>query len=371
MPAQKLIAFIFFFSVSLPCFAAPATPALPEVKTYGELLHAIREARAASQRRVETAVSQEKVREAWEIGKLIDAHVLLHKERADYGQQVLKRLSEDLGTSRTELYYMLEFARAYPIVRPGGQLSWGHYEALLSLNDPKERNEWEKRTEKEKWTKDRLKSELRKRAQTQETPPENPDRPQKPQEKPLTAAPGKLFTYRVVKAVVGPLTGQLVLDLGFSNYLSLGESSPRRWPQEASGAGRRGVTAFHDRDIVAVEKGKLKMVKAGEDSLFTYEADVFQVIDGDTIRAVVDLGFKFSTVQTLRLRGLDAPEIESAEGKEAKAFVEKILKKARGSILIKTVKSDKYDRYLADVWVGETYLNQKLIDEGLAVRVSE
>ena len=41
------------------------------------------------------------------------------------------------------------------------------------------------------------------------------------------------------------------------------------------------------------------------------------------------------------------------------------------SVLIRTVKSDKYDRYLADVWVGETYLNQKLIDKGLAVRVSE
>ena len=29
------------------------------------------------------------------------------------------------------------------------------------------------------------------------------------------------------------------------------------------------------------------------------------------------------------------------------------------------------DRYLADVWAGDTYLNQKLIDEGLAALVSE
>ncbi len=92
-----------------------ATQALPEVGTYDQLVAAIRKARAASQARVEQAVQQEKVRECWETGKLIDEHVLQHKERADYGAQVLERLSTDLGTSRTELSYMLQFARAYPI----------------------------------------------------------------------------------------------------------------------------------------------------------------------------------------------------------------------------------------------------------------
>jgi endonuclease YncB( thermonuclease family) len=33
--------------------------------------------------------------------------------------------------------------------------------------------------------------------------------------------------------------------------------------------------------------------------------------------------------------------------------------------------SDKSDRYLADVWVGDRYLNPTLLDEGLAVRVEE
>ncbi|MEK7118662.1 MAG: hypothetical protein AAB869_03550, partial [Patescibacteria group bacterium] len=35
--------------------------------------------------------------------------------------------------------------------------------------------------------------------------------------------------------------------------------------------------------------------------------------------------FGFNTVQKLRLRGLDAPEIISSEGKEAKAFLESVI----------------------------------------------
>jgi endonuclease YncB( thermonuclease family) len=45
--------------------------------------------------------------------------------------------------------------------------------------------------------------------------------------------------------------------------------------------------------------------------------------------------------------------------------------KTNAPILIKTVKSDKYDRYLADVFVGDTYINQKLVEQGLAVVVED
>lgn len=345
--------FIFILPRTLHAGVAGANP----LASYGELERRVRATLAEGRERAADAVERERVRTSWEVGKLIDEHILQHKERADYGKQVLDRLAGDLGTSRTELYYMLEFARAYPIVRPGGQLSWGHYEALLSLNDPKERSEWEKRAEKEKWTKDRLKSELRRRAEIRETRPATPGS-QKPLEEPLTAAPGKLFTYRVVKAIVGPLTGQLVVDLGFSNYVQ---------PEK--------ISKFKEGEIVILERGRLKRISGREDELFTYSAYVTRVLDGDTFRAVIDLGFKFWTVQTLRLRGLDAPEIESADGQEAKEWLASVIASPGGAkqspVLIRTVKSDKYDRYLADVWAGEKYINQELLDQGLAVRMSE
>ncbi|MBI3307658.1 MAG: thermonuclease family protein [Candidatus Omnitrophica bacterium] len=88
-------------------------------------------------------------------------------------------------------------------------------------------------------------------------------------------------------------------------------------------------------------------------------------MDGDTFKALIDLGFGISTFQTLRLRGLDAPEIESREGKEAKSFLEKKLLSRTGEpILIRTVKSDKYDRYLADLFVDGRYLNRDLTENG-------
>ncbi len=82
----------------------------------------------------------------------------------------------------------------------------------------------------------------------------------------------------------------------------------------------------------------------------------------------VDLGFSTYSRQKLRLRGIDTPEIGTPEGIEAKAFVEGKLKRSK-IITIRTYRKDKYDRYLADVFVGskEVFLNQRLLDEGLAV----
>jgi len=364
------------------------------VQTYDELLAAIRRTRAASAERIEALVRQEKVREAWETGKLIDEHILLQKERAEYGRQVIERLAKDLGTDKTELYRMLEFARTYPIVGPAQQLSWSHFEALLSLNNPDEVRELAEKAEKEKWTRDRLREEVRRRKAGALAEP-----------KPLEAKPGKLHTYRVVRDFAGEDKDELVIDLGFSNYyrppgkFPFQEGDILKWNSEAgTGPGARPAQGAQRRAPLQ------KMSNAAPADLYTFEAEVIRVLDGDTFAASVDLGFGFTTVQTLRLRGLDAPELESAEGKESKAFVEKSLRsfphalsgnpqtgspisatKIGGSaaysggktfgddkrILIKTVKSDKYDRYLADVWAGDKYLNQELIDKGLAVRASE
>ena len=194
---------------------------------------------------------------------------------------------------------------------------------------------------------------------------------------------------------MGENKNELVIDLGFSNFLSVDKK-----------------LKFHDGDIVQLVKGKLKKSESlKEQDLYTFEAEVIRVLDGDTFAASVDLGFGFTTVQTLRLRGLDAPELlphetsksrraalgspetsaESRAGLAAKSFVEAQFAKARGKVLIKTVKSDKYDRYLADVWVGgeyssarnvnvsadstwptkAKYLNQELIDKGMATQVNE
>ena len=76
----------------------------------------------------------------------------------------------------------------------------------------------------------------------------------------------------------------------------------------------------------------------------------------------------------LRLRGLDCPEIDTPEGIAAKRFTESLLASA-STVTIYTTKPDKYDRYLADVFVlsGETdsdavFLSTALLTNGHATR---
>lgn len=255
---------------------------------------------------------------------------------------------------------MVQFAKAYPISPAPGKLSWSHYKELLSINDDNQRREVAEQAVKEHWTQKRTRAEVRKRQKKES---------RQPKDKPLEARPGKPGTYRIVTATAGEHKGELVIDLGFSNYYmtasSFGNLKDRDVVTLSSSTAKDGVEAYEIKQ--SLPKGKFNP----DDMLFTYKADVFNVTDGDTFEAVIDLGFGFSTSQKLRLRGLDAPEILSADGKQAREWMVKQFARAGNHVLIKTVKSDKYDRYLADVWAGDTYLNQKLIDEGLAVQVSE
>jgi hypothetical protein len=342
--------------------SAAKSAALPKVAKYEQLLTAIRGARKESRVRVEKAVEQERVREAWEIGRLIDEHILQHKERADYGAGVLERLSIDLGMSRTELSYMLQFAKAYPILRTSENLTWSHYESLLALNDAKQREEVESLASREKWPLKKLREEVRNRkAANNET--QVPDAPE-------TLTPpemGQAGTYKIILAKTGPYKGELALDLGFSNYYRLSEVLGEN------------LSAYKEGDLV-VFYGKEVQVLGGvggsniEHLRYTYHAWVSRVLDGDTFEAVVDLGFGITTTQTLRLRGVDAPEIVTKDGQEAKQFVEGLLQPGT-PVFIKTSRSDKYDRYLVDVFVAdpasgeEKFLNGLLLEKGHAVIV--
>jgi len=335
---------------------------LPEVTTYDELVHAISQARSESRLRTEKAVEEERVREAWEIGRLIDAHVLEHKERADYGQQVLLRLSRDLGMSDTELHYMLEFARAYPIFRPAGKLSWSEYETLLSINDAQERQVLADRSEKESWSRDRLRREVKALKGTGSSAaggvPVPPER--------LTARPGRLGTYRIVRATAGPEIGREVIDLGFSTYYKT--TQDLRLPE---GAVVEAISAVPG--AASEPSDRIQLSDRTPEDLYTYRVYIVDILDGDTVKAVIDLGFGVRTVQTLRLRGIDAPELVSHDGLEAKKALEKMLS-GSPNVLIRSVKSDKYDRYLADLYTASpdgkvTYLNNLLLEEGYAVKV--
>lgn len=103
---------------------------------------------------------------------------------------------------------------------------------------------------------------------------------------------------------------------------------------------------------------------------FNFNATIKNVVDGDTIDAVIDLGFSMSTVQRLRLYGIDTMEMHDKDvllrekALEAKKFVsDTILDK---EVKIITYKADKYGRYLANVYYKDMWINYELINRGLA-----
>ena len=84
------------------------------------------------------------------------------------------------------------------------------------------------------------------------------------------------------------------------------------------------------------------------------------------------------------MRGINCPELNTPEGARAKQYVEKLLP-ADSTVVIKTHKcrADIYGRFVVDVLCAKgaagaagiiengMYLNQELLDQGLAVRMAE
>jgi micrococcal nuclease len=103
---------------------------------------------------------------------------------------------------------------------------------------------------------------------------------------------------------------------------------------------------------------------------------VENVVDGDTIDVVIDLGFDIMFASRVRLAGIDTPESrtkdlkEKALGLESKEYLKKHLKDAK-SVVIKTEKmnsSEKFGRILGWIYVnGDTEsVNDKMINDGYA-----
>ncbi len=97
----------------------------------------------------------------WYIGKRIAEEELKGDNRAEYGAEIIKNLSEKLtenygkGFNKRTVYKFLQFYRYFPeivptvtaqsdgksiVPTPTAQLSWSHYEKLLQVNDEKARS---------------------------------------------------------------------------------------------------------------------------------------------------------------------------------------------------------------------------------------
>jgi len=107
-----------------------------------------------------------------------------------------------------------------------------------------------------------------------------------------------------------------------------------------------------------------------------YVKQVTNVVDGDTIDVVIDLGFDISFTSRVRLAGIDTPEsrtkdkAEKALGLESKKYLSDRIKAAK-NVVIRTEKinsSEKFGRILGWLYLdGESNsINHEMIEKGYA-----
>lgn len=103
--------------------------------------------------------------------------------------------------------------------------------------------------------------------------------------------------------------------------------------------------------------------------VYRYEAVVIRVVDGDTVDLSVDLGLRVRTTDRFRLYGINAPERwETGVGTAATNHLRELLSTG-DTIIVDTHRDakDKYGRWLATIYVGETNINEQMVLDGHAV----
>lgn len=103
--------------------------------------------------------------------------------------------------------------------------------------------------------------------------------------------------------------------------------------------------------------------------MFEYKAEVLRIVDADTVDILVDLGFSVLSKQRVRLKGLNAPERNTKEGKLASAWLQSRLPLGSTITVVseKPGAGDKYGRYLATIVDFAGSINDALIASGHAV----
>lgn len=102
---------------------------------------------------------------------------------------------------------------------------------------------------------------------------------------------------------------------------------------------------------------------------WTVSANAIRTIDGDTFVARMEIWPKLYKIETVRVLGVDTPELKGPEREralEAKAFTEEWL--SRGPFTIEACRRDSFGRLLAKVTRHDSTLAGELIERGSKAR---
>jgi len=336
-------------------------------EAYQSLLKDIRERIKSGIEESENLIHHNRVTAYWQIGERIDGRLLEENFRSAYGAQLYERLAKDLGYRPRVLQHMVQFFRAYPQCPRSPGLTWTHYRYLINVQDEKERRLLEQRIISEGITSTQIKQFI---------PGYNAlvSRRVNVRNGVLEVKRGVPYLYAIRQAA--DLEGRELdarLDLGFNIGIQKSNAPYIHFVNSRLVVSKKETSGY-----------RLETYKGETEILYTYGARIERVVDGDTVIAHVDLGFGLTARERFRLRGINAPELNTADGQRAKAHLTGILapscapESGNVPLVIKTYKTDKYGRYVADLFflpdsVGifqtaaqGALVNQMMLDAGLA-----
>lgn len=111
--------------------------------------------------------------------------------------------------------------------------------------------------------------------------------------------------------------------------------------------------------------------------LYVYKCKLLRIIDGDTLECNIDLGFNIWKKSTLRLKGIDAPELRTKDLIEKEHAIEStealknliLTENTEGIFYIHSKKVDSFGRCLATVLLKSGLeVNTYLIELGHATK---
>ena len=108
--------------------------------------------------------------------------------------------------------------------------------------------------------------------------------------------------------------------------------------------------------------------------MYTYKAVVLDIVDGDTIKVDIDLGFGvWLRNQIIRLAKINSPELKGATLKaaqDAKEFLKNLVLNKWVVIQTEKDRKEKYGRWLGTVLIEDNKnlinINSKMVQEGHA-----
>ncbi len=141
---------------------------LPTPNSYQNLKQEIATLLVKGRKQAVKSVNTILVQTYWHIGNHIVEFEQKGKAKAEYGKELLTKLSKDLslefgkGFSRSNLFQMRLLYIKFPKIQTlSEQLSWSHYVVLIKCNDELELNFYLKQCERENWSVRELKRQMK------------------------------------------------------------------------------------------------------------------------------------------------------------------------------------------------------------------